>query len=389
MKTRIAILGAGQLAKYLVLAAKKLGLSPTVIATFSFDPACEVSDEVRLGEWTPDSLLQVFQDHEIVTFENEWISEHLLSKVKAAGLINKLLPSFESMKKVRTKWDQKQFFIGQNYATAKTLAPSEINFSTISALQKSLQTFTQGIVIKESELAYDGKGVFVFESQDTEKIKTKLESLTQQNIPWYLEEKVLFKQELALVFSRSKNGEFAHFPLVEFQSEKGICSMVLVQGENSGVMAELENKAVIIAKDLCEKIEWCGTAALEFFYSEQQGLLINEFAPRVHNSGHFTLTASESSQFENHFRAILNLPLGRCTTASFAVMKNLLGSKDSKVAQAPKSTTHAEVFWYGKREIREGRKMGHVTAHGSIQCRDNLIEEVTQVVRKWQIKSSE
>ncbi len=389
METRIAILGAGQLAKYLVLAAKKLGLSPTVIATFSFDPACEVSDQVRVGEWTPDSLLQVFQDHEIVTFENEWISEYLLSKVKAAGLLNKLLPSFESMQKVRTKWDQKQFFIGENYPTAKTLGPSETNFSTISDLQKSLHPFTNGIVIKESELAYDGKGVFVFESKDTEKIKTKLEALTQKNIPWYIEEKVLFKQELALVFSRRKNGEFGYFPLVEFRSEQGICSMVLVQGKNSGVMAALEDKAVIIAKDLCEKIQWCGTGALEFFNSETQGLLINEFAPRVHNSGHFTLTASETSQFENHLRAILNLPLGSCTTASFAVMKNLLGSKYSKVAQAPKSTSHAEVFWYGKREIREGRKMGHVTAHGSIQSRDNLIEEVTQLVRHWEIKSSE
>ncbi len=112
METKIAILDAGQLPKYLVLAAKKLGLSPMVIATSSFDPACEVTDEVSLGKWTPDSLLQIFQDHEIVTFENEWISKYLLFKVKAAGLLNKLLPSFESMQKVRTKWDQKQFFIG-------------------------------------------------------------------------------------------------------------------------------------------------------------------------------------------------------------------------------------------------------------------------------------
>ncbi len=387
MQKRIAILGAGQLAKYLVGAGQKLGLEVTVVATSASEPACQETHRTVIAEWTPELMFQVFLEHDIVTFENEWISDSLLSKVIAEGLLGKLLPSHESMIKVRTKWNQKQFFLAQSYPTARAMYSKQIDLSSISKLKELLQLFPNGVVVKESELAYDGKGVFVFEKNEAEKIFGKLKKLNKDSRPWYLEEKISFAKELSLVFSRTKKGDFTHFPLVEFESEKGICSTVFVEGKNTGLMNKLEIQAVKIARDLSGKLQWCGTAAIEFFYSDSQGLLINEFAPRVHNSGHFSLSASRTSQFENHLRAIIGMPLGSCETAPFAVMKNFLGTQESNLAICPTSNNEVQVFWYGKKEIRPGRKMGHISAFGDLSERASLIEKVNQVVKNWQLST--
>lgn len=386
MKKKIAILGAGQLAKYLKLAAKNLGLPCTVVANSSQDPAYQDSLDVIAEEWTPDLMLKIFQENEIVTFENEWIAPHLLSKVNADGLLEKMAPLFESMQKVRTKWDQKRLFLEQKYPTARALTGGQLPLFDEKRLAETLVDFPLGAVVKESELAYDGKGVFVFGPQENGALKVKAGALNQEKKSWYIEERIDFSKELALVFTRNLAGDFVHYPLVEFFSENGICSSVLVEGKNRGLMLELEKQAVAIARDLSENLNWCGTAALEFFYSEAQGLLINEFAPRVHNSGHFTLSASKTSQFENHLRAIAGLPLGSCETAPFAAMKNLIGTHPSKNSVPPDTNAGVEPFWYGKKEIRPGRKMGHVNAFGALQDRDNIVDKVNRVVEDWKIK---
>jgi 5-(carboxyamino)imidazole ribonucleotide synthase len=388
MEKRIAILGAGQLAKYLNLAARKLNLPVTIVATSASEPACQDNSDCITQEWTADLMLNVFNQADLVTFENEWISESLLSKVKAAGLLNRLTPSFESMERVRTKWGQKELFYKLKYPTAKTLNGNELLLSEDEKLVEVLQGFHSGFVIKQSELAYDGKGVFVFDSKETEAFRSKAVSLNQKNVSWYVEEKIGFEKELALVFTRNLRGDFVHYPLAEFFSQQGICSSVFVEGKNQGLMLELEKQAVAIARDLSQKLNWCGTAALEFFYSEAQGLLINEFAPRVHNSGHFSLSASKTSQFENHLRAIAGLPLGPCETAPFAAMKNLIGTQKSKNSVPPDVKTGVEAFWYGKKEIRPGRKMGHVNAFGGLQDRDNIVDKVNRVVEDWEIKTA-
>ena len=375
MGKRIAILGAGQLAKYLVQSSDRLGLEVTVVASSPEEPALQESCQRVIDRWTPELFLQVFQEHELVTFENEWISESLLSAVKERGFLAKLFPAFSSVQKVRTKWDQKEFFFQQGYPTARSLSCTEFE-ETIP--------FPGGVVLKESELAYDGKGVFVFAASDCDALKRKTIELDRLKRPWYLEEKIDFKQELALVFTRSRSGEFVHLPLVQFQSENGICSSVFVEGENKGLMANLEIEAVQMAQDLAEKLNWCGTAAIEFFYHENRGLLVNEFAPRVHNSGHFSLSASRTSQFENHLRAISGIGLGSYETAPFAMMKNLIGPEGSKKAVAPESRGKSEIFWYGKREVRPGRKMGHVNQYGELSDRKKIIDEVNQLVNQWQ-----
>lgn len=389
MQKRIAILGAGQLAKYLGLAAQKLKIPVTVVATSPSDPACQDNLPFIACEWTPEVMLKVFQENDIVTFENEWISASLLSKVKESGQLKKLCPSFESMNTVRTKWDQKKLFLKEKYPTAKALSGDQVPLSDTQSLNDCLNSFSKGVVIKESECAYDGKGVFVFDNKEIASLTQMALSLNQKKRSWYLEEKVEFQKELALVFSRNLKGDFVHYPLAEFFSDQGICSTVFVQGKNEGLMLKLEEQAVALARDLSQKINWCGTAALEFFYSETQGLLINEFAPRVHNSGHFSLSASHTSQFENHIRAIADLPLGVCETAPFAVMKNLIGTPQSKSCVAPAASAGVELFWYGKNGIRPGRKMGHVNAFGPLEDRDNIVDKVNRVVEDWKIKTAQ
>jgi 5-(carboxyamino)imidazole ribonucleotide synthase len=196
---------------------------------------------------------------------------------------------------------------------------------------------------------------------------------------------VNFKKEMALVFSRNTRGEFAHYPLVEFQSENGICSSVYVEEKDTLGARKLEQQAVEIARDLSQKLNWVGTAAIEFFLGSDGKLLINEFAPRVHNSGHFSLSASVTSQFENHMRAITDLPLGDCKTAPFAMMKNLIGTQDSKFSHPPEKEAGVQLFWYGKHEMRQGRKMGHVNAYGSLDQKSQIISKVDQIVEKWKL----
>lgn len=384
MGKRIAILGAGQLAKYLVQAAGKLGLSVSVVATSPDDPALQEPCQGIVGQWTPELFLKIFQEHDLVTFENEWISDGLLVQVKEQGLLSKMLPAESSIQKVRTKWDQKQFFIEQGYPTASALSQKKVESKSTADLN---QLFPQGVVIKESELAYDGKGVYVFNLKDAESFKTQMNKLTTIKRPWYLEERIFFNQELALVFTRTAKGEFVHLPLVRFESENGICSSVFVQGKNQGILASLETEAVKIARDLSETLDWCGTAAIEFFYSEDKGLLINEVAPRVHNSGHFSLSASRTSQFENHLRAIIGMELGSYETAPFAMMKNLIGQEGARCAIPPESRDDVEAFWYGKKEVRSGRKMGHVNAFGELSDQKNIVEKVNQVVNRWQMST--
>lgn len=387
MGNRIAILGAGQLAKYLVQSAKRLGFEPTVVASKPNEPACSENCQVIAGDWKPELFLEVFKTHDLVTFENEWISDSLLTLVRQHGFLGKLYPSSQATHQVRTKWDQKQFFLKQKYPTSRAIGGGEWMSNNKQNVEELLSSFKLGTVFKESEMAYDGKGVFFFEVGERHRLDAQIEKTRAFNQAWYVEEKIAFDRELALVFTRSRNKEFAHFPLVQFESEQGICTSVFVEGDNQGLMATLEKQAVEIARDLSETLDWYGTAAIEFFFDDKRGLLVNEFAPRVHNSAHFSLSASETSQFENHIRAIGGMRLGSCRTAPFAMMKNLIGMRESVRAVPPINIGPVQSFWYGKEEIRPGRKMGHVNAFGALSERVKIENQVNQVVNDWQLST--
>lgn len=385
MGKRVAILGAGQLAKYLAISAKRLGHFVTIVAQSKDDPAVAHADDANFSQWTPELFLQVFKTHDVVTFENEWISDDLLEKVKEEQLIDRMVPGFDGMAKMRTKWDQKQFFNEQGYSSGRALSGTQVDLRDPKAIQKLSEQFPQGAVLKQSELAYDGKGVFVFDVMSESGFLTKALELNRNKKAWYLEEKINFQKELALVFTRATDGEFCHLPIVEFKSKNGICSSVMVQQPPEKDLIQKQNMAVEIAFDLAQKLQWCGTAAIEFFLTSKGELLINEFAPRVHNSGHFSLSASQTSQFENHIRAVTGMPLGPCGTAQFAYMRNLIGTAKSVSSAEPKSAKNVELFWYGKKQIRAGRKMGHINGVGSLAEKNEIIKKVDEIVENWEL----
>mgnify|MGYP001603264818 CR=1 FL=1 len=156
---------------------------------------------------------------------------------------------------------------------------------------------------------------------------------------------------------RSSKSEFSYYPLVVSEQKNGVCNEVFGPASSFGVSRSIETKAAAVCKKLSLKLNYTGVFAIEFFYTKTGKLLVNEIAPRVHNTGHITMNASETSQFENHWRAILGLPLGSTkATARRYVMKNILGELPAKIPTGKKVFFH----WYGKKDPRPGRKMGHI-----------------------------
>ena len=216
------------------------------------------------------------------------------------------------------------------------------------------------LVLKARRHGYDGKGTHIVHTQD------ELNQLLthQPDTAWLVEEFVPFERELAVMAARSATGEIVVYPVVETQQEEQVCRRVfLLPDVDQGVKTQVDQ----IARTLLTHLDFVGILGIEFFLTPGGTALVNEIAPRTHNSGHYTLDACTTSQFEQQLRAVANLPLGSATlTCNAAIMVNLLGyetSQDNYVNQREElaALPHTHVYWYGKAACRPGRKMGHVT----------------------------
>ena len=222
------------------------------------------------------------------------------------------------------------------------------------------------MVLKARRHGYDGQGTFVI--NDVDALKQMLEGSSKKQLErrplFLLEEFVPFERELAVIAARSAGGEIVTYPIVETQQEQQVCRRVLVPADISpGVAAEIE----AIAHTLLDSLQAVGVFGIELFLTTSGSVLVNEIAPRTHNSGHFTLDACETSQFEQQLRVVCDLPLGNpALKCDGAVMVNLLGYEYAQTDYLAKrqqlaSLPQAHVYWYGKTESRPGRKLGHVT----------------------------
>jgi len=220
--------------------------------------------------------------------------------------------------------------------------------------------------LKARRHGYDGQGTFIIKDIDT--LKQKIESVhTKSDISqsfFLLEEFIPFERELAIIAARSVSGEVITYPIVETQQEEQVCRRVIAPAQ---IAPELAARIEEIAHTLLNSLEAVGVFGIELFLTDDGKVLVNEIAPRTHNSGHFTLDACETSQFEQHLRAVCGLPLGNTAlVCPCAVMVNLLGYEDSHSdymtkRQQLQQIPQAHVYWYGKAESRPGRKLGHVT----------------------------
>ena len=352
---RVGVIGGGQLAWMMAVAAKKLGIQLVVQTPQKTDPAVAVAfDSILAAIDDVAATSELANRCDVITFENEFVNLEPLFTLAKQGVCFR--PSLSSLVPLLDKYDQRCYLRDLGLPVPKFIALGELE-----SLKSQVAQIGFPLVLKARRHGYDGQGTFIIKDEDA--LKATLEKLGKTTV--LLEEFIPFERELAAIAARSVSGEIVVYPIVETQQEEQVCRRVLVPaGLDGAVISEIE----AIARTILDSLQVVGLFGIELFLSANGQVLVNEVSPRTHNSGHFTLDACETSQFEMHLRAVCGLPLGNSELRSTgAVMVNLLGYEYSQNDYLPKrqqlaQLTATTVHWYGKTESRPGRKLGHVTA---------------------------
>jgi 5-(carboxyamino)imidazole ribonucleotide synthase len=342
----IGILGGGQLGRMTALAAAQLGYRCHVFADEPDSPAAQVCEAATVAEFTDREALERFAGTvDIATFEFENIPAEAVRRVAARKPV---LPRPEILEIAQDRLREKDFLRSIDVATTNYRAISDP-----AALIRAMRDLGCPAVLKTVRLGYDGKG------QVTLTPATEIEEAWRQmgGEIGILESFVHFACEISVIVARGGNGAWATYPPVENHHVNHILDTTIAPAR---IPAATAMRAEAIARQVAEKLDLVGVLAVEMFVTEAGELLVNEIAPRPHNSGHWTVDACVTSQFEQLVRALCGLPLGSVAHHSDAVMKNLLGSDVEKWREALNDPL-AKLHLYGKTEIQPGRKMGHVT----------------------------
>jgi 5-(carboxyamino)imidazole ribonucleotide synthase len=355
----LGILGGGQLAKMLANEAYKLGLNIAIIENGENTPAGDMTKLDFTKGWNDQSELDKFiAASDIITLENEFINPAILEYIEKK---KQVFPSSKTLKFVQDKFIQKTTFLRNDIAV-----PDFAEIETIEDAYKFGEEHNYPFIIKSRKMGYDGYGnakintkediLTAFERFKADKLRSEL----------YAEEFIDFKAELAIMIARNQNGEMIAYPIVESIQRNHICNEVIAP---ANISEEARLQAIELAQRCVTAIDGIGIFGIELFLTKQDLILVNEIAPRPHNTGHYTIEACVTSQFENAIRAILNLPFGSTEMVKpYAVMINLLGERNG--AGSPKNITNTlalknvSLHLYNKKESRIGRKMGHITVIG-------------------------
>ncbi len=343
----IGIVGGGQLGRMSAMAAARLGYRCHILTPEEDSPASQVSCRTFQGDYEDPALLRAFAESvDIVTFEFENISAEGLEILES---IRPVRPSPAILRVSQDRVAEKAFLKEAGIATAPWL-----EIKSRAALHAAVAR--QGLpgVLKTTRGGYDGKGQAVLRSVG--ELNSVWEELDPK--PLILESLVVFEREISVVVAQGLDGKAVAFDPVENRHRDGILDMTLAPAP---IPLEVAAHAVRIAQDVAEALGLVGLLAVEMFAKADGSVIVNEIAPRPHNSGHWTIDACPASQFEMHIRAVAGLPLPPAIRHSDAVMKNLVGPEE--VAQWPTilATPGLVPHLYGKAEARPGRKMGHVT----------------------------
>ena len=355
---RIGIVGGGQLAKMTALSALEFGCDIHILERKPEGPAMNLAGKTFIGDWdNPDDLMKLAEHADVITLENEFVDANSLAELEKAGYT--LFPTAKSIGLVQDKYIQKQIL----QEARLPLSP----FRTIESREEITEVARElnwPLVIKARRNGYDGKGNATVNNES--EIDAAWDKLDGDNRTLYAEAFCPFVSELAIIITTSRNGEVATYPLVESVQRDHICHIVRAPAPVSDSITE---NAIDIAQRAVTAIGAIGSFGVEMFLTKDGQVIINELAPRVHNSGHYTIEACECSQFENHVRAVLGWPLGSTKMIKpAAVMVNLLGqdhaSGQPEGFNEALSMPGVHVHIYGKKLSMPGRKMGHVTALG-------------------------
>ena len=357
--SRVGVIGGGQLARMMIAPASQLGIELKVLAETENSPAAEATTVV--GDFTDlETVLTFANSVDVITFDHEHVPLAILQQLEQQGI--SVQPSSKALAHAQNKLVMRQ-------ALHKIGAPNPIwkEVSTALQLDQFINEHGPEVVVKTPIGGYDGKGVRVVSSSEQVSDWLAAPMLASLGGSLLVEQKVSFKRELAQLSARNPAGDFVSWPVVETRQKNGVCSEVLSPAPN--ISSEMSREAVKIARLISESLGVTGNLAVEMFETNQGELLVNELAMRPHNSGHFTIEGSATSQFEQHLRAVLNLPLGKTDPIRpVAVMANLLGVSNSQdlLANYDKvmsSFPEVNIHLYGKAP-RLGRKLGHITITG-------------------------
>ncbi|MBD2110793.1 MULTISPECIES: 5-(carboxyamino)imidazole ribonucleotide synthase [Cyanophyceae] len=353
---RVGVIGGGQLAWMMGPAVQKLGLELVVQTPNSTDPAVTIAQSTLLAPIADiPATASLAAQCDVITFENEFIDCEGLQALAQQGTVFR--PSLDVLALVLDKRHQREFFahIGLPNPRYNFLDGDESE----AELSAKAEPIGFPLVMKTRRLGYDGYGTSVV--KDAAQLSATWDKFNRA--PVLLEEFVPFKQELAVMVARSAEGDVAVFPTVETQQVGQICRRVFAPAH---VNPEVAARMTGLARTLVEQLQLVGIVGIECFLTSDDRVLINEIAPRTHNSGHYSLDACETSQFEQQLRAVSDRPLGpTALNCPQAVMVNLLGLDEPEVSHHQKLETlkqwpEATLYWYNK-AIRPGRKLGHIT----------------------------
>jgi 5-(carboxyamino)imidazole ribonucleotide synthase len=354
-KGTIGIVGGGQLGRMLTEAALKLDFGVIVLDPTPNSPASQVGAEQIIGDWyDADSLKELVERADYITVETEHLDAKLLDSLSASG--ESINPSPQTIVMIQDKLAQKRFLREHNVSVADFL---EVN-NPVDA-EKAFQEFGGKMLLKTRFGAYDGRGNAVIQS--TEELAAALKAFGEQ--PLYAERFITFTKELAVMVARDAQGEIVSYPVTETFHERNICIETQTPAQVSSDTTKLAEETAL---NTAEHLEGAGVFGIELFLTSDGHILVNEIAPRVHNSGHYTIEACETSQFEQHIRAITGLELGSTKLkVPAAVMLNILGERDGEtqeISDASQQVPNVTVHMYGKSPTKVDRKMGHLTAIG-------------------------
>lgn len=355
---RVGMVGGGQLSRMTHQASIPLGVDFSVLARARDDSAARVCAGAQLGDERALGDVAAFaKSCDILTFDHEHVPDLVLRRLEADGYV--LRPSRAALRYAQDKLRLR--------AQAEELGLPCPRWRAVTAIGQ-VESFAQDagwpVVLKAARGGYDGKGVWIADSPES--ALEVLDSAARHDVSLIAEQKVPFTRELAVQVARSPYGQVAAYPVVETVQRGGICVEVIAPAP--GLDEEAATRIQQMAIELAHALDVTGMLAVELFETPD-GVLVNELAMRPHNSGHWTTEGARTSQFEQHLRAVLDLPLGSPRmTAPYAVMANVLGGDDPDVygryihvmAKDPEVRVHS----YGK-EVRPGRKIGHVTVLGN------------------------
>ena len=371
----LGILGGGQLGKMLLTETRKFDITTKVLDP-SPDAPCRIACNTFVqGNLTDFNTVYNFgKDVEVLTIEIENVNVEALEKLQTEGV--KVYPSPQTIKNIQNKATQKQFYATHDIPTA----PFQV-FQNTESLKKAIneQQLTLPFVWKSARFGYDGNGVKIVRQLTDLNLLPNDQCIAESLVP--------FKKELAVIVARNAKGQVRTYPVVEmeFHPEANQVEYVLCPARIEEAVAQ---KARTIAIQVAQAFEIVGLLAVELFQTENDEILVNEVAPRPHNSGHYSIEAAYTNQFEQHLRAILNLPLGSTESKVAGVMVNLVGAEGyqgkvvyeniEQIMAMEGVTPHI----YSKKETRPFRKMGHVTiVNLNINKARQIAEQVKNTIR--------